>query len=128
MPELRHDPIQRRWVIIATERARRPSDFSNEAASTRSAAFYPFAPGNEDQIPPEIFAFRDAGTKPDTPGWRVRVVPNKFPALETEGDAERQDVGLYDRMSGVGAHEVIVETPEPHESLASMDVEHLALV
>ncbi len=128
MPELRRDPIQRRWVIIATERARRPTDFSHEAASTRSAAFYPFVPGNEDQIPPEIFAFRDAGTKPDTPGWRVRVVPNKFPALETEGDAERQDVGLYDRMSGVGAHEVIVETPEPHESLASMDVEHLALV
>ena len=55
MPELRHDPIQRRWVIIATERARRPSDFSHEAASTRSAKFDPFVPGNEDQTPPELF-------------------------------------------------------------------------
>ena len=128
MPELRHDPIQRRWVIIAGERARRPSDFSHEAAGARSAAFDPFAPGNEDQTPPEIFAFRDEGTEPDTPGWRVRVVPNKFPALKTEGDAERQGFGLYDRMDGVGAHELIVETPEPHESLASMDTEHLVLV
>jgi UDPglucose--hexose-1-phosphate uridylyltransferase len=128
MPELRHDPIQRRWVIIATERAGRPTDFSHEKATATSVKFDPFAPGHEDKTPPEIFAFRDSGTDPNTPGWKVRVVPNKFPALKVEGNLDREGIGLYDKMNGIGAHEVVIETPELSETFATMKQEQLELV
>ena len=128
MPELRHDPIQRRWIIIATERARRPTDFSHEPASVTEVSFDPFAPGNEDKTPPETFAFRKKGTDPNTPGWKVRVVSNKFPALMIEGDLAREGVGLYDKMNGVGAHEVIIESPDLPETFATMKLPQLTLV
>ncbi len=128
MPELRHDPIQRRWVIIATDRAHRPTDFTHERASVTSVSFDPFAPGNEDKTPPEVFALRKEDSAPDTPGWQIRVVPNKFPALKIEGDLDREGVGLYDTMNGVGAHEVVIETPELTETMATMDESQLSLV
>ena len=128
MPELRHDPIQRRWIIIATDRARRPTDFTHEKASVTSVSFDPFAPGNEDKTPPEVFAIRKKGSEPNTPGWKIRVVSNKFPALKIEGDLDREGVGLYDKMNGVGAHEVVIETPELSETIATMKENHLALV
>ncbi len=123
MPELRHDPIQRRWVIIATERGRRPSDFA-KLEPERSEGFCPFCPGNEAKTPPEIIALRPENTKPDTEGWEVRVVPNKFPALRIEGDADREAVGIYDKMNGIGAHEVIIESPLHDISLAEQPLEH----
>lgn len=128
MPELRHDPIQRRWIIIATERASRPTDFSHAKATVTQVNFDPFAPGNEDKTPPEVFAYRDAGTAPNTPGWNVRVVPNKFPALKIEGELDREGVGLYDKMNGIGAHEVIIESPELGESIATMKVDQVLLM
>jgi len=121
MPELRRDPILSRWVIIATERAKRPSDFKQEEAGAPSA-FCPFCEGNEGKTPPEIMACREEGTAPDTPGWRVRVVPNKFPALGIDGNLEKRGIGVYDRMRGVGAHEVIIETPKHERSLTGLDV------
>ncbi len=127
MPELRHDPIQRRWVIISTERARRPSDF-NITAEEPIPDFCPFCGGNEDKTPPEIFAFRDKGTEPNSPGWKVRVVPNKFAALRIEGDLDRRGVGIFDVMNGVGAHEVVIETPDHTVNMADMPVEDLELV
>lgn len=111
MPELRKDPINGRWVIIATERAARPSDFKSEPQVMR-AGFCPFCPGNEDKTPPEIVAIREPGTRANTPGWSVRVVPNKFPALQIEGDLNKRGEGIYDKMHGIGAHEVIIETTE----------------
>jgi len=111
MPELRKDPITGRWVIIATERAARPSDFKSEPQAVRSG-FCPFCVGNEDKTPPEIVAIRQPNTKPNTSGWSVRVVPNKFPALQIEGDLNKRGDGIYDKMNGIGAHEVIIETPE----------------
>ena len=77
MPELRKDPVVERWVIIATERARRPMDFAPEAVAPRGPEGCPFCPGHEDRTPPELF--RSGGSE-DGP-WTVRVVPNKFPAL-----------------------------------------------
>ena len=109
--ELRKDPLSDRWVIIASERAKRPSDFEIEADAS-VPSFDPFAPGNEDKTPPEIAAFREAGTLPNKPGWRVRVVPNKFPVLQVEGALNRRGDGIYDRMQGIGAHEVIIDTPD----------------
>lgn len=111
MPELRKDPIIDRWVIIAAERGRRPSDFDVDS-DPPSGAFCPFCPGNEGKTPPEIAQWgRAPEAAPDTTGWRVRVVPNKFPALTQEGDLDRQGLGMYDKMNGIGAHEVVIESP-----------------
>ena len=124
MPELRCDPIQKCWVIIASERGRRPDDFpiKNEPPPE---GFCPFCEGNEGKTPPEIAAVRANGSGPNQPGWQVRVVPNKFPALRIEGNMDRKGIGVYDRMNGVGAHEVIIETPQHNLNLADARVEHI---
>jgi UDPglucose--hexose-1-phosphate uridylyltransferase len=119
MPELRKDPIHGMWVIISTERSRRPSDFPPEERRP-VGGFCPLCEGNEDRTPPEIIAFRDNGTPPDSPGWTLRVVPNKFPALRIEGDLSREGQGVYDKMNGIGAHEVVVETPRHDQTLATL--------
>ncbi len=119
MPELRKDPITGRWVIISTDRAKRPSDFLREPV-TRRGGFCPFCPGREDRTPREVMAFRPSGGGANTPGWTVRVVPNKFPALGIEGDLSRRAEGLFDKMNGIGAHEVIIETPEHDVDLAGL--------
>lgn len=124
MLELRRDPIIGRWVIISTERGKRPTDF--EAMDSESTPrFCPFCYGNESTTPDEIFAIRPLGSLPNSPDWTVRVVPNKFPALQIEGPLHRRADGLYDKMNGIGAHEVIIETPEHAMSLADLPHEHL---
>ncbi len=127
MPELRHDPIQKRWVIIATERGRRPDEFPrcDEPSGNGNC---PFCEGRESRTPPEIRAIRPNGNGPNQPGWQVRVVPNKFPALRIEGDLERRGIGIHDRMNGVGAHEVIIETPCHDLEMADMPVEQIERV
>ena len=123
MPELRKDPIVGRWVIISTDRAKRPTDFVRETMKIKGG-FCPFCYGNESKTPPEILAYRPStnGNAPqkDSPGWTVRVVPNKFPALGIEGNLNKQAEGMFDKMNGVGAHEVIVETPDHNMSLATL--------
>ncbi|PYV13600.1 MAG: galactose-1-phosphate uridylyltransferase [Acidobacteria bacterium] len=127
MPELRHDPIQKRWVIIASERSRAPANFPRHAEMP-AGALCPFCEGNESKTPPEILALRPGGGPPNRPGWLVRVVPNKFPALRIEGELERKGMGVHDRMNGVGAHEVIIETPRHDLDLANLPVEHIERV
>ena len=119
MPELRKDPITGRWVIIATDRAKRPSDFIRQPVPPANAAVCPFDYGNEQKTPPEVLAYRASGGR-DQPGWRVRVVPNKFPVLGIEGELNRQGEGMYDKMNGIGAHEVIIETPDHAATLADL--------
>jgi UDPglucose--hexose-1-phosphate uridylyltransferase len=119
LPELRKDPITGRWVIIATDRAKRPSDFIRQPVPKPSSRVCPFDYGNEQKTPPEVLAYRNTGSR-DEPGWRVRVVPNKFPALGIEGDLNRQGEGMYDKMTGIGAHEVIIETPEHTATLGDL--------
>jgi len=125
LPELRKDPIVGRWVIIAHERAKRPHDFSGEAQQQARGGFCPFCEGNEDKTPPEIVAYRERGTRPNGPGWRIRVVPNKFPALMIEGNLNKRGEGIYDMMAGIGAHEVIIESPKHHISLAELPEENI---
>ena len=110
MTDLRKDPVTGRWVIIATERQKRPSDFRVESVVVKPDGSCPFCEGHEERTPPEILAYRN-GTPGNTRGWEVRVVPNKFPALRVEGSLDREGEGLFDRMSGIGAHEVIIESP-----------------
>jgi UDPglucose--hexose-1-phosphate uridylyltransferase len=122
LPELRKDPITGRWVIISTDRAKRPSDFVRESVKIEGKGFCPFCYGNESKTPPEILAYGRNGGPRNTPGWNVRVVPNKFPALGIEGDLGREGEGMFDRMNGVGAHEVIIETPNHQSTLATLPV------
>ena len=126
MPELRKDPIVGRWVIISTERGKRP--MMVEGLPRRQPdEVCPFCPGNEELTPPEILSVRDTG-EPNQPGWRVRVVPNKFPALRVEGDLDKTGEGLYDKMNGVGAHEVIIETPRHDLQLSDLGQAQIAEV
>ena len=119
MPELRKDPIIGRWVIISTDRAKRPTDFSREPVKLKGG-FCPFCSGNENKTPSEVLAYRSDGASRDSQGWTVRVVPNKFPALGIEGSLNRQAEGMFDKMNGIGAHEVIIETPEHDATLATL--------
>src|SRR6476661_749096 len=120
MPELRKDAVTGRWVIISTERRKRPSDFRLERPTVIGEQFCPFCTGREQMTPPEVLAFRNNGSGPNSAGWDLRVVPNKFPALQVEGSLDRQGDGLFDRMNGIGAHEVIIESPDHGKSLAAM--------
>ena len=130
MSELRYDPIRKTWVIIATERGMRPNEIrSHERTGIGvSRAFCPFCPGNEERTPPEILAVRKPGTAPNGPGWEIRVVPNKFPALSTQTRQYSSDKGMYKVVAGFGAHEVIVETPSDLRQMADFTVEHLSAV
>jgi UDPglucose--hexose-1-phosphate uridylyltransferase len=119
MPEFRRDPIVGRWVIVAAGRGDRPHDFER-LPPRRVGGVCPFCVGHEEHTPGELFALRAAGTPPDKPGWRLRVVPNKYPALELGDDLGRQSEGVYERMEGVGAHEVIIESPRHVVSLADL--------
>jgi UDPglucose--hexose-1-phosphate uridylyltransferase len=124
--EIRHCPITRRWTIIAPERKQRPDEFLVDPADpAATGAEDPFAPGNEDQTPPTIYSVANAD---DDSQWQVRVFANSYPALKVEGEVVRQAVGLNDTVSGVGAHEVIVETPESGLEMADMDVDDIVLV
>jgi UDPglucose--hexose-1-phosphate uridylyltransferase len=120
MPELRKDPVVGRWVIMSTERSRRPSDFA-KAREERKGGPCVFCPGMEHLTPPEVLSYRDSGTSANQPGWRVRGVPNKFPALRIEGDAGRRGEGLYDLMNGIGAHEVMIDSPDHERGMADLE-------
>ncbi len=120
MPELRKDPIVGRWVIISTERGKRPTDFLRESVVAKGGANCPFCYGNEAKTPPEILVYGRNGSGANTSGWKVRVVPNKFPALGIEGDLGKEGEGLFDKMNGIGAHEVIIETPQHAATLATL--------
>jgi UDPglucose--hexose-1-phosphate uridylyltransferase len=119
MPELRKDPVLGRWIIIATERGKRPTDFIISEPSSKGG-FCPLCPGNEKTTPNEVLSYGPEGRRPNTPGWDLRVVPNKYPALVIEGDLKKEGEGLYDKMNGIGAHEVLVETPNHNEFFTSL--------
>ena len=91
MPELRKEPVSERWVIIATERGKRPDDFKTVSVGTeKPTKDCPLCEGNENMTPPELTSWRKPDTKPNGPGWDIRVVENKFPALVKTGEVERK--------------------------------------
>ena len=129
MPELRKDPVMGRWVIISTERAKRPDEFLPLVpARNESQPDCPFCLGHEAKTPPEITAIRPSGGNPNGPGWTVRVVPSIAPVLRIEGKLEHRARGLYDVCTGIGAHEILVETPEHISSMASLPPEQISQV
>jgi len=130
LPELRRDPVIGRWVIISSERGKRPSDFA-AVREEGGGENCPFCVGNEGMTPPEIYTINPSTTverEPNTPGWEVRVVPNKFPALRIEGELNRCGVGMFDMMNGVGAHEVIIETPHHDRRLHQLSAKQVEMV
>lgn len=115
MPEIRHNVLTREWVIIALERAKRPDQFVRKREKKPLPAFdpkCPFCPGNEAMTPPETYVV------PDTNSWRVRVTPNKYGALTYEGARQLSIEGIRRKVTGVGIHEVIVETPAHNAATA----------
>jgi len=128
MPELRKDPVVGRWIVFSPERQIRPDRFRCEELPATRPEEDPFLEGHEAYTPGEVYAIRPGGGAANTPGWQVRVVPNRFPALRVEGQLDREAVGFYDRMNGVGAHEVVVETPHPKQVLEKQSLSGVARV
>jgi UDPglucose--hexose-1-phosphate uridylyltransferase len=131
MPELRFDLATGDWVVFAPLRKLRPHATVATPVETPQSqtadAVCPFCPGQEGMTPQEIDAFRTA-PRPDAP-WRVRVVPNKFPALRIEEDHHHHDVGpVFQRMGGCGAHEVVIESPDHERFLASQPADQIEAV
>lgn len=124
MSELRKDPVSGAWVIIAADRAKRPQ----QNASAGGMEPCPFCTGNEAMTPPEVFTYRESPGKPNSPGWSVRVVPNKYPALEQSAQWHIKKEGLLKSMNGVGVHEVIIESPEHVTDLGGLSKKQIALV
>ncbi len=120
MPELRREPVVGRWVLVRTADSLAPKDFEKEEHPYRQAATCQFCPGKEPYTPGEVDAVREFGTVANGPGWSVRVVPNKFPALRIEGGLNKRGIGLFDLSNGVGAHEVVIETPDHFKVFADL--------
>jgi len=98
-----------------------PKDLHMTPHHYEDAANCPFCYGNEYMTPPEIQAFRNPKTEKNTAGWQVRVVPNKFPALQIEGNLDRRGLGIFDMSNGIGAHEIIIETPYHEKDLSDLE-------
>jgi UDPglucose--hexose-1-phosphate uridylyltransferase len=113
MPEFRRDPITGRSVIIAAGRSKRPRQHGARNAQAHGE-LCPFCAGNEAMTPPEVWALRENDSHGDKPGWTVRVVPNKYPALENHGALAAKKDAFYESLNGLGVHEVIIESPD-HE-------------
>ena len=110
--ELRKDPVTGRWVIIAGERQLRPNPFRVYATRVEDPDPCPFCPGSEPLTPREVLTYRAGDPADPASPWTVRVVPNRYPALRIEGEIDKRGEGLYDLMRGIGAHEVVIESPE----------------
>jgi len=141
MPEMRKDPLTGTWVLIAPERKLRPQyqRWDTLIQTPLLPAHCPFCPGNESMTPPEIYALRHQFDKanqsddshnqpdsgPDQPGWRLRVVPNKFPALQREGELHKVSQGFYHQMQGIGAHEVIIESDSHEKNIEQLPLSQI---
>ncbi len=125
MSELRQNPATKEWVIISTERAKRPEEFSTpheELDARENVPDCPFCEGNEALTPPETLSYRAFGTKPNTPGWWIRITPNKFAAVMPDGSLQREKIDeFYRHMGGFGEHEVLIEHPKHNMTIATME-------
>lgn len=111
MSEFRQDPTTKEWIIVASHRAKRPHDFINKQHEPDIPSYEakcPFCSGNEYLSPNEIFRYPADGNS----SWRVRVVTNKYPVLVLNGGTQhREESDFFNKMSGIGVHDVIIETP-----------------
>ena len=115
--ELRKDPVSTRWILVRSDL---PSSNANGGC--------PFCPGAESETPPEIAAYRNGGREGNGPGWLVRVIPERAPLFQVEGTTRREGAGMFDRVSGRGASEIIIEHPDHRTSWDVMPVRDLERV
>jgi UDPglucose--hexose-1-phosphate uridylyltransferase len=130
LPELRIDPLTGLRTIVAAERATRPGGrWSIPDRPPIDADSDPFLEGHEDRTPPEVFALRPKGGRPDSPGWTVRAVPNLYPSLAGDGAGApadplatgRGEPALFRARPAAGANEVIVNAPVAVSSLLDLE-------
>lgn len=127
MPELRQNFVTKEWVVIATERAKRPKELARQQPPKALSSLVPtcpFCPGNEDKTPPEVLRV-PAGSNGN---WQVRVVPNKFSALARDAQLTRTIHRSRRSIAGFGVHDVIIETPDHAATTALLDDNHVANV
>lgn len=127
-PRLRKDPMTQRWVVISPDRADLPAPEAPARPAGLSREACPFCPGHEAQTSAEIHAEREAGTSPNSAGWSVRVVADRYPIFRIEGGLEKSAEGMYDSMNAVGAHEILIETPEHQRHWADFEPAQLERV
>ncbi|MEW6189479.1 MAG: galactose-1-phosphate uridylyltransferase [Actinomycetota bacterium] len=122
MSEIRKDPASHTWIILSTERGKRPSDFREREVGPPSALRpCPFCRGEEMAPPEEVHAIWPGEIDKRTKGWKTRVLPNKYPALRPSISLSQAEADtIYHLLSGVGAHEVIVESPNHEDTLVTM--------
>ncbi len=128
MTHLRRDPIRGHWTVIAPDRSRRPDEFVVRVSESDNGEPCPFCPGNEAMTPPEIASVRPDASAPNTPGWQVRVVPNRYPALSLADAPDTSlvhDAGeLFRAHPALGVQEIVVATPEHHRHGADLGADH----
>jgi UDPglucose--hexose-1-phosphate uridylyltransferase len=130
VPEIRIDPLTGHRAIVAEVRIKRPGgELTLDPEWTPDPSEDPFAEGREHLTPPELYAVRPGGGAPDTPGWRVRVIPNLYPTLDGDDGAPAPSAypDLFWAGPARGAHEVIINAPQPARSLAELEPDQLAL-
>ncbi len=128
MPEIRKDIMRDSWVVTATDKALHPQNFTINKKCIQIEALpevCPFCEGNEALTPPEIEAVREGNTLPDTPGWTIRTIPNKFSVFSLQGVLMKKQAGFYHSYSNVGKHEVIVETPSHDQEMHQFDADRM---
>ncbi len=144
MPELRYDLLSGSYALVASQRAKRPNEFKSAQAKEIQVPDTdpncPFCVGNETETPPEIYSLRDFG-EDNEPGWRVRIVPNKFPALRSQSEDDAlgldlvtsscqrlpgaEDASMYWRVPGIGAHEVVIESNRHNGTLGKYTLDEM---
>ena len=125
MSEIRRDPLRGHWTIIAGSRAARPSDFSRPAPASEKRSACPFCPGNERLTPSEVMAVRPSDDPPNEAGWSVRVIPNKYPAVRSDVPLAPLDTGgLFERVPAMGAHELVIVSPEHDRGFSQISTDH----
>ena len=118
--EIRKDYIDDKWIVISAERAKRPHQWKEKSSGAPVKRTCPFCYGNEHMTPPEVLAYRQGDGPPNSSGWDVRCIPNKFPVLKREGEINRRTEQIFSYMNGFGAHEIVIETPNHDKTIATL--------
>ncbi len=129
MNQLRRDPITGIWTIMlqdGKEMVAIKPDGHRRLRHARPGETCEFCAGHESETSPEIFALRSDNSPRNEPGWRVRVVPARVPVLQIHGETNNRGLGIYDMLDGIGAHELVIETPEHGKIMADLAEHEIA--
>lgn len=126
MNELRRDPVSGRWTIVLMGKKFRLEDLRNlfQPITKQAVESCPFCENNEARTPSEIYALRPPGSRPNSPNWEIRVIPDYYPILQTHGDIDNRAAGIYDVLNGIGAHEILIEHPSHNVNLPEFSAAH----